>query len=86
MNDGPSFTLAMPRSRHVHNWRLWLRDLRRTEDRIQAERSQAIRVARVEGASWGEIAAELGISKAGVFKRYRHLDAELEAAEEPDDE
>jgi hypothetical protein len=84
VNDGPSFTLDMPRSRHVDNWRLWLRDLRRTEDRVNAERPQAIRAARAAGASWGDIALELGMSKAGVFKRYRHLDDELER-EEPGD-
>jgi len=71
----------MPRQRHRDNWRLWPRDLQRRENTVHAERAEAVLQARADGASWDAIAAELGVSKAAAYKRYRGHEARRRADE-----
>lgn len=64
----------MARQRHRDNWRQWLRDLRRREATVNAERIEAVMQARAEGESWDTIARFLGVSKPAAYKRYRAHD------------
>lgn len=80
-NAGRRGPAEVPRQRHIDNWRLWLRDLRRREDTVNAERTEAVMRARAEGESWATIARHLGVSKPAAYKRYREPDEQRRADE-----
>jgi DNA-directed RNA polymerase specialized sigma24 family protein len=56
-----------------------LAELRRVDSKLHSldsERAEAIRKARAEGATWGQIGEALKISKQAAWERFRSLEKE----------